>query len=264
MAAVVGGSATEPSQDLDAPTERRLSGHLDRLIEGRETLAEVLFLALSAGLAWLVRFTQDDAFITFRFSRNLARGEGLVFNPGEQVEGYTNFLYAVVHALPERLGWNTPLFSQVYGIALFLVTLALAMRTARALFSSRGFGFLVGLTLTANMTFLAYATAGMETMQQTLCLTAVVLVVLPALILLGLATRLAALGMIGFVVLQSLTDVIGHGADATTIGAWFDRLPDSAILDQRALWLMLLLVLVFRGGGPLALDRLISRRLNIY
>ncbi len=182
MAAVVGGSATEPSQDLDAPTERRLSGHLDRLIEGRETLAEVLFLALSAGLAWLVRFTQDDAFITFRFSRNLARGEGLVFNPGEQVEGYTNFLYAVVHALPERLGWNTPLFSQVYGIALFLVTLALAMRTARALFSSRGFGFLVGLTLTANMTFLAYATAGMETMQQTLCLTAVVLVVLPALI----------------------------------------------------------------------------------
>ena len=36
--------------------------------------------------------------------------------------------------------------------------------------------------------------------------------VLLALIVLGLATRLAALGMIGFVVVQSLTDIIGHAA----------------------------------------------------
>ena len=33
---------------------------------------------------------------------------------------------------------------------------------------------------------------------------------LPALIVVGLLTRLAALGMIGFVVLQSLTDIVGH------------------------------------------------------
>lgn len=87
--------------------------------------------------------------------------------------------------------------------------------------------------------------------------------VLPALILLGLATRLAALGMIGFVVLQSLTDVIGHGADATTIGVWFDRLPDSAILDQRLLWVFVLVTLVVKGAGPLSLDRLIARRAGL-
>ena len=89
---------------------------------------------------------------------------------------------------------------------------------------------------------------------------------LPALIVLGLFTRPAAVGMVIFVTLQTLTDLYGHGLinDARTFGAWFDPAPDSAILDQRALWLMLLLVLVFRGGGPLALDRLISRRLNIY
>ena len=87
--------------------------------------------------------------------------------------------------------------------------------------------------------------------------------VLPALILLGLATRLAALGMIGFVVLQSLTDVIGHGADATTIGAWFDRLPDSAILDQRLLWVFVLVTLVLKGAGPLSLDRLLARRAGL-
>ncbi|MGQ0609954.1 MAG: DoxX family protein [Paracoccaceae bacterium] len=84
---------------------------------------------------------------------------------------------------------------------------------------------------------------------------------LPALILLGLATRLAALGMIGFVLVQSLTDIWGHGASAATIGALFDRSSDALILDQRALWLFLLAVLVAKGAGALSLDRLIAQRL---
>lgn len=85
---------------------------------------------------------------------------------------------------------------------------------------------------------------------------------LPALILLGLATRPAALAMIGFIVVQSLTDIYGHGADAGTIGAWFDRESGSLILDQRALWTVLLLGLVAVGAGPLSADRLIERRLK--
>ena len=35
----------------------------------------------------------DDAFISFRYVRNLLEGHGLVFNPGERVEGYSNFLW---------------------------------------------------------------------------------------------------------------------------------------------------------------------------
>lgn len=84
--------------------------------------------------------------------------------------------------------------------------------------------------------------------------------VLPALILLGLATRAAALGMIGFTLVQSLTDVIGHKAGPATIGAWFDRTSDALILDQRALWLLLFLTLVLKGAGALSLDRLIARQ----
>ena len=80
--------------------------------------------------------------------------------------------------------------------------------------------------------------------------------VLPALIAIGLLTRIAALGMIGFVVVQSLTDVIGHGGET---GAWFDNLSDAAILDQRAFWVFLLLYLVFKGGGPLSLDRVLLK-----
>lgn len=82
---------------------------------------------------------------------------------------------------------------------------------------------------------------------------------LPALIVLGLATRLAALGMIGFVTVQSLTDLYGHGgiAQPETLGAWFDRFPDGVILDQRLFWVFVLLVLVVKGAGPLSLDRLL-------
>lgn len=90
--------------------------------------------------------------------------------------------------------------------------------------------------------------------------------VLPALILLGLFTRFAALGMVGFVVVQTLTDLFGHNLidDPKAVGAWFDGAPDSLILDQRALWIVLLLVLVFRGAGPLSVDQLFKRWLNIY
>ena len=78
---------------------------------------------------------------------------------------------------------------------------------------------------------------------------------LPTLIVLGLMTRAAALGMMGFVAVQSLTDIFGHGAG---FGAWFDRASDAVIADQRALWMLLLAVLVVKGAGPLSVDRLLG------
>lgn len=86
--------------------------------------------------------------------------------------------------------------------------------------------------------------------------------ILPALIVIGLFTRLSALAMIGFVVVQSLTDLWGHGglAHKETLGAWFDRFPDSVILDQRAFWIFVLLVLVVKGAGPLSLDAAFRRK----
>jgi putative oxidoreductase len=82
---------------------------------------------------------------------------------------------------------------------------------------------------------------------------------LPLLVAIGLLTRLAALGMIGFVTLQSLTDIFGHRVDAATIGSWFDRASDALIVDQRAFWLLALAILVLKGAGPFALDRLFRR-----
>ncbi len=85
--------------------------------------------------------------------------------------------------------------------------------------------------------------------------------VLPIFIVLGLFTRLAALGMIGFTLVQSYVDIAFHGVDTKTIGAWFDRFSDAAILDQRALWIFLLVYLVVKGAGAVSLDRVLGRKL---
>ena len=58
-------------------------------------LACLPWLGLLAWLASLSWFLTDDAFISFRYARNLLEGHGLVFNPGERVEGYSNFLWVL-------------------------------------------------------------------------------------------------------------------------------------------------------------------------
>jgi len=83
--------------------------------------------------------------------------------------------------------------------------------------------------------------------------------VLPVLIVAGLFTRIAALGMIVFVAVQTFVDVNFHGVAGDTLGALFDRFSDSLVADQRTLWAFLLLVLVVKGGGALSLDALLSR-----
>lgn len=84
--------------------------------------------------------------------------------------------------------------------------------------------------------------------------------VLPAMIVLGLFSRVAALGMIVFVAVQTLVDITVHKVDAATVGAMFDRFPDALIADQRLLWLAILLVIVVKGAGALSLDRLLAKR----
>ena len=61
----------------------------------------LLLLALAVYLwhGWSFgRCLQDDAFISLRYARNLAEGMGLVYNPGEYVEGFTNFLWTLAMA----------------------------------------------------------------------------------------------------------------------------------------------------------------------
>ncbi len=61
-------------------------------------------VAVVAVQAWFGLCLQDDAYISFRYAKNAALGHGLVYNPGEPVEGYTNFLWTVLFIPVELLG----------------------------------------------------------------------------------------------------------------------------------------------------------------
>ena len=76
--------------------------------------------------------------------------------------------------------------------------------------------------------------------------------VLPLLLLIGLLTRLSALAMIGFVMVQTLVDVTGHGVK---LGVLFDN--TQTLIDERTLWVFLFAIIALKGAGPLSLDRLL-------
>lgn len=78
-------------------------------------------LAVSAYLAHALSFAgvvNDDAYITFRYSLNLATGIGPYFNAGEHVEGYTNFLLMLLVAGAIRIGGvdAAPAAAKVIGV----------------------------------------------------------------------------------------------------------------------------------------------------
>lgn len=77
------------------------------------TLAPLL-LAVIHGLVF--RFVVDDAFISLRYAANLVAGHGLVFNPGEPVEGYSNLLWVLLLAGGLELEIEPLLWARLLGV----------------------------------------------------------------------------------------------------------------------------------------------------
>jgi arabinofuranosyltransferase len=90
----------------------------------RELLLLLLIIGLLCGhMASYGLCVQDDAYISFRYADNLVQGHGLVYNPGEHVEGYTNFLWTLLIAAAMAAG-ASPLWASVVGGVLSTVALA--------------------------------------------------------------------------------------------------------------------------------------------
>jgi hypothetical protein len=77
----------------------------------------------------------DDAYISFRYAENLARGSGLVFNPGERVEGYSNFLWVVILATMVPFVDDLTTVAQICGVLAACAALVLVAVAARSRFS---------------------------------------------------------------------------------------------------------------------------------
>ncbi len=135
-----------------------------RLSQRAERLVPLALVLLFAGgwLAW-TGYWLDDAFIFFRYARNLAEGHGPVFNPGEAVEGYTSFLWVLLCAipfalLPERLA---PLAIDGAGAALGAFVLLRAYRFPGPAGETRRRPLL--LLLAVHPVFVVNCSDGMET-----------------------------------------------------------------------------------------------------
>ena len=136
-------------------------------------------LATLIGYATAHAFLCDDAYISFRYARNMVEGHGLVFNRGEYVEGYTNFLWVLELALiwvvsgvpPEVSAYG---LTALYTAGTVVVTLRLAATTP---FEARRWtAILITLGLLAiNRSFAVWSTSGLETRQLTFFLVLTVL-----------------------------------------------------------------------------------------
>jgi len=139
------------------PGDNRLS-FIATLIIG----AVVIFgIGSAISKAWL----SDDAFISFRYAENLSNGNGLVYNVGERVEGYTNFLWTTTLAGGMHLGISPEVLSKALGLLSFAILAGLLFCHSYKRRKSLSSAFLplaaLALLLTRDMQ--VFATSGLET-----------------------------------------------------------------------------------------------------
>ncbi|MFC1692952.1 hypothetical protein ACFL1R_05565 [Candidatus Latescibacterota bacterium] len=114
----------------------------------------------------------DDAMVSMRYARNLVDGYGLVMNPGERVEGYTNFLWvlymAAVHLLPVAQS-KISIIIQITGALLLVVNLFFVRKIALLISGNNSYVASAALFLTAfYLPLINWSLQGMEVGLQTL------------------------------------------------------------------------------------------------
>lgn len=124
-------------------------------------------LAVAAmALAYRMRWIGDDAFISFRYARNLVEGHGLVFNPGERVEGYTNFFWTLLIAAGIAMSLSPILWSVVLSLtSLAAVVVLLQVLALKLLRHSRSIPVSIAAVAVAGSYLMGnFGTSGLETM----------------------------------------------------------------------------------------------------
>jgi arabinofuranosyltransferase len=130
----------------------------------------MLFLSVLAFVLYALYFDNgpysvyDDSFISFRYARNLAQGHGPVFNPGERVEGYTNFLWTALMAMAIALGTDVIVASKIAATAAGVATLWLTFRLGQQELGDRWSSTIAASMLAVTASFARYAVSGFETL----------------------------------------------------------------------------------------------------
>nr|WP_297547381.1 hypothetical protein [Amycolatopsis sp.] len=131
--------------------------------------ALLLTLAFSLLNQLVFSTVAEDAYITFRYALNIAEGYGPVFNPGEHVEGYSNFLWMIVIALPKAMfGWDIVVTASVFGVLCALGCVVMVYLLVNRIVASAerelpALGIAAAVLTAAASGLAAYGPSGLET-----------------------------------------------------------------------------------------------------
>lgn len=146
------------------PAPNRRASHSDtrrRIIVAIPILLALLHVALA--LAAGARPVCDDAFIFVRYADNAVAGEGLVFNPGERVEGFTSPLWVALATALAWMGMGGVASLQSFGILAFAAASGMTARLADRLGAPPLLSMTAGCTVAASASLIRHALSGMET-----------------------------------------------------------------------------------------------------
>jgi hypothetical protein len=124
----------------------------------------IAWVALAARLVPTPR-TIDDAFITFRYARNIVTGSGFVYNPGERVLGTTTPLYTLLMAGVARSTGTSdyPHLAWLINALADTLTCLLLIRLGARVTERRSVGLATGALWAIAPMSVTFAIGGMET-----------------------------------------------------------------------------------------------------
>ena len=108
----------------------------------------------------------DDALISMRYAWNWSQGNGPVWNPGERVEGYTNFGWLLIMTLLHLPGWspsNTCLAVQILGIVILWLCLFAAVRLSRQIYPHPTIAIFAAVLVAFHYNLIYFSLMGVET-----------------------------------------------------------------------------------------------------
>jgi hypothetical protein len=129
-----------------------------------------MVIALLLAGVYFYHYLPDDTFITLRYAKNFLEGKGFVFNEGERVEGYTNFLWLLIITLAGKLRFPLILSARTLSCVFSVGTLILSAVAANDLLApDRRKGWKAALitaippmTLASSALFCTWCLAGNE------------------------------------------------------------------------------------------------------
>ncbi len=147
-----------------------------KAIKSQRQLANVLsvFLLVAGIGAFLYlttqyTFTQDDTYISIRYVLNYLNGDGLVFNIGERVEGYTNFLWILFLILGGLLKADpvslAGMLGLIFGCGTILITYLIGLQFVNkpGNFDHRVIAGASAFIVGATYSYAYWSVSGMET-----------------------------------------------------------------------------------------------------